>query len=120
VQVERIDERRVADEREGGNFVVFIYEGGDEGFRSWSVDSYLLTHADLAGVFAWLGDNLPVGCCWSLGVVKQPERPTEDTDVTLSWVVGGDVLNISSTTREPGEQRLAEEMLRRRHRLTLT
>ena len=119
MKVDGIDERNLVGVRDGGNFVVFIYEGGDEPLRSWSVDSYLLSDADLPSVLGWLGDNLPVNCCWSLGVVEQPERPTAKTDIHIFWVVGGDVLNFDAAKREPDEQRLAEEMLARRHRLTL-
>jgi hypothetical protein len=119
MKVDGIDERNLVGVRDGGNFVVFIYEGGDELLRSWSVDSYLFSDADLPSVLGWLGDNLPVNCCWSLGVVEQPERPTAKTDIHISWVVGGDVLNCDAARREPGDQQLAEEMLARRHRLTL-
>jgi hypothetical protein len=119
MKVDGIDEQNLSGVRDGGNFVVFIYEGGDDPLTSWSVDSYLLSDADLPSVLGWLGDNLPVNCCWSLGVVEQPERPTAKTDIHISWVVGGDVLNLERRNREPDEQRLAEEMLARRHRLTL-
>jgi hypothetical protein len=117
MKVDGIDERNLVGVRDGGNFVVFIYEGSDD--TSWSVDSYLLTDADLPSVLRWLGDNLPVNCCWSLGVVEQPERPTPDTDVHISWVVGGDVLNWAAAQRDPEAQRMAHEMQARRHRLTL-
>lgn len=115
-----IDERNVVKERDGGNFIVFIYEGGPEAHTSWSVDSYLLTEADLPSVWGWLSENLPVDSCWSLGVVEKPAQPSADTEVSISWVVGGDVLNRDADDREPQEQRLAEEMMARRHRLTLT
>jgi hypothetical protein len=56
MRVQGIDERNLVEVRDGGNFVVFIYEGSDE--TSWSVNSYLLTDADLPSVLRWLGDNL--------------------------------------------------------------
>jgi hypothetical protein len=115
-----IDERIVLRERDGGNFILFVYVGGPEAHTSWSVDSYLFTEADLPSVWCWLGENLPVDSCWSLGVVEQPAHPSTDTEVSISWVVGGDVLNRDADDREPAEQQLAEEMLARRHRLTLT
>ena len=59
----------------------------------------------------------PLDCCWSLGVVEEPERPTVGSDLKISWIVGDDVLNASE--RGPDEQRLAEEMLARRHRVAL-
>lgn len=112
-----IDERNLVGERDGANFLVFIYEGGvnaDLG-TSWSVDSYLLTHADLPGVFRWLRENLPRDCCWSLGVVEEPRTPTPETEVSISWVVGSDVLNRDPRNLDANERRIAEEMLTRRH-----
>ena len=120
VDVFGVDERNVGDERRGGNLVVFVYEAGDEPSRSWSVDSYLLVEADLPGALAWLTDHLPVGCCWSLGVVRGPDRPTTESELTIDWLIGADVLNVQSGDRSSEEQRLADEMLARRHRLTLT
>jgi hypothetical protein len=119
MKVHGMDERMVAEARLGGNFVVFIYEGGEgEPHSSWAVDSYLLTDVDLPGVLTWLGDNLPAGCCWSLGVVEEPEHPTAEQQVRMSWVVGGDVLNYDPSKLDAEEQRLASEMLARRHRVT--
>jgi hypothetical protein len=120
VDVAGIDERHVVGERIGANFVVFIYEGGDAPQRSWSVDSYLLSGRDLPSVLGWLADSLPVDCCWSLGVVEEPEWPTAETDIRVSWISGGDVLNIAPSQRDPHEQRLADEMLARRHRPMIT
>ena len=114
----RFDERNVVRET-GGNFVVFVYEGGNELRTSWSVDSHLLTDADLPGVMRWLDEHLPTDCCWSRGVVVRPENPTPKSEVQVAWIVGSDVLNSDATQRGPHEKRLAEEMLVRRHRLTL-
>lgn len=115
----RIDERNVVGEGIGGNFVVFVYEGSDEQ-PATSVDSFLLTEAHLPDVLLWLKETLPLNSCWSLGVVEEPERPTARSDLRISWVVGADVLNISPPGHiEPRERRLAEEMLARRHRVTL-
>ncbi len=128
MQVEGIDERRLGRERNGAAFLVFIYEGGDDvvhrgadgpWMTSWSVDSLLLTDGDLPSALRWLGENLPANCCWSLGVVVTPDEPTTETELAVSWVVGSDVLNLAPYLRSPEEQRLAEEMLARRHRVTL-
>lgn len=58
MRVETIDERKVY-ERDGNNFVVFIYRGSDRPNVSWSVHSYLLTDADLPEALLWLTENLP-------------------------------------------------------------
>lgn len=114
MKVEQIDERHVVQERYGGNFVVFVYDGGGED-RSWAVDSLLITDAYLPEVLRWLRDHLPADNCWSLGAVEHPEAPTAETDLVISWIVGADVLNAS----EPVEPAIAAEMLARRHRVSL-
>ncbi len=128
MNVEGIDERHLGASRQGADFLVFIYEGGDRvhtspsGERvnaSWSVDSLLLTDGDLPGVLGWLRENLPVNCCWSLGVVLQPQHPTPESEVAVSWVVGADVLNTSPHHWSPEEKRLADDMLTRRHHVSL-
>jgi hypothetical protein len=118
IKVAGIDERMVASERTGADFLVFVYEGGDvvdEGGSSWSVDSYLLSEADLPEVMVWLHDNLPRGCCWSLAVVQHPEPAATDSSLEVAWIVGGDVLNIQRRHRSPDQEKLAQEMLARRH-----
>lgn len=113
------DERYVVQERPGAHFVVFIYEGGDDQTTSWSVDSLLLIDTDVPQVLHWLRQNLPTDSCWSLGVVRDPEHPTAESNLKIDWVVGADVLNIDPRRRDPEERRLAEEMLARRHRVDL-
>lgn len=117
--VQGIDERRLTRERNGADFVVFIYTGGDAPQTSWAVDSLLITEAVISEVLGWLTDNLPVGSCWSLGLVREPAQPSEDTDVDVAWIVGSDVLNMSSSDRSPDQQRIAEEMMARRDRVAL-
>lgn len=112
------DERHVVSEGVGANFVVFIYEGGGEGC-SWSVDSLLLSGSDLPHVLDWLRANLPVDSCWSLGVVLAPEQPTADSDLSIRWIVGDDLLNSDLNDLSPTQQRVAEQMLARRHRVGL-
>ncbi len=121
MNVEVIDERALGDQGYGSNFVVFIYEGGDSAQKifSWSVDSLLLTNTDLPQVLAWLREHLPVGCCWSLAVVYAPKRPTPASTVDVAWIVGDDILNTSPEDRDAEQQRVAEEMVARRHRVTL-
>ena len=119
VRIQGIDERRLARERHGAQFVVFIYDGGDARDASWAVDSRLITDADLSQVLRWLGENVPTGCCWSLGLVRDPVEPTAESDVDVSWIVGADVLNTDPAARSAVEQRTAEEMLARRHRVAL-
>ena len=121
MQVEGIDERKMVTERDGAHFVVFIYEGDGSPHTSssWAVDSLLITDADLPGVLRWLAENLPTNCCWSLGLVREPAHPSKDSDLEVSWVVGSDVLNTDPSDRSPDAQRMAEEMLARRHRVTL-
>jgi hypothetical protein len=121
VNVEGIDERALGEQGYGSNFVVFIYEGGDSALEnfSWSVDSLLMTNTDLPQVFAWLREHLPVGCCWSLAVVHAPKRPTPASHVDVAWIVGDDVLNTPPEDRDAEQQRIAEEMVARRHRVTL-
>lgn len=114
-----IDERHMVRERDGAHFVVFIYEGDGSRHTSWAVDSLLLTDATFPDVLRWLAENLPTNCCWCLGLVRDPERPSEGSDLDVSWVVGSDVLNTDPSDRSPYAQRMAEEMLARRHRVTL-
>jgi len=91
MQVMGIDERQLRGEDTGVNFIVFIYEGGDDpnmpssvdGHKSWSVDSYLLTDADLTEVLAWLGENLPRNACYAVGVVIDPPSPTASSEVDV-------------------------------------
>ena len=124
MQVQGIDERRLVSEHNGGDFVVFIYT--DDGtpqtsssVTSWAVDSLLITNAALSEVLNWLTENLPTDTCWSLGVVREPAQPSPDTAMDVSWIVGSDVLNISPSARSPDQQRIAGEMLARRHQVAL-
>ena len=104
VRVEGIDERHLVQEVDGANFVVFIYVGSGDSDTSWSVYSHLITDADLPEVFGWLTEELTSASdadldagtitCWSLGLVRHPERPTTESEVDIAWVVGSDVLNI--------------------------
>jgi hypothetical protein len=121
VNVQGIDERALGEQGYGSNFVVFIYEGGESALEnvSWSVNSLLLTNTDLPQVLTWLREHLPVGCCWSLAVVHAPKRPTPESRVDVAWIIGDDVLNTPPRSRDAEEQRIAEEMVARRHRVTL-
>ena len=127
VQVMGIDERKLHREGTGANFVVFIYEGGEDpnrpssadGHGSWSVDSYLLTDADFAEVLAWLGEQLPRNACYSVGVVLGPPRPTAASEVAVRWVLGADLLNSDPRYWTSAERRIAEGMLSRRHRVSM-
>ena len=122
-----IDERRLRRQGTGVNFVVFIFEGGDnpgesssvDGHKSWSVDSYLLTDADFTEVLAWLGENLPRQACYSVGVVFDPPRPTADSEVDVEWVLGADLLNEDTRYWTSVERRIAEGMLSRRSRVPM-
>ena len=125
MKVRGIDERRVVRERDGGDFVVFIHTGDGApqtagSVTSWAVDSLLVTGATLPEVLRWLEENVPTGSCWSLGVVREPGRPSPDSAMEVSWIVGADVLNMSPSDRSPDQQRAAEEMLARRHRVALS
>jgi hypothetical protein len=127
--VEGFDERHIVREGQGAHFVVFIYTGTDDPEVSWSVNSYLITDADVPEVLRWLAGKLPTDpdteldagtiTCWSLGVVRHPDQPTTESDMDVAWVIGADVLNIPSVSRSAHDQRLADEMLARRHRVTL-
>ncbi len=121
MNVEGIDERSLGEQGYGANFVVFIYEGSESAHEnvSWSVDSLLLTNTDLPQALAWLEEHLPVGCCWSLAVVHAPRRPTPQSQVDVAWIIGDDVLNTPPESRDAEEQRVAEEMVARGHRVTL-
>jgi len=120
MKVQGIDERALGQSRDGADFLVFIYEGGDQVNVSWSVDSLLVTDSDLPGMLGWLQDHLPVNCCWSLGVVTAPQKPTTESELTVSWIVGADVLNMSPYEWSPEERRMAEDMLTRRHHVALS
>lgn len=114
-----VDERKVRYEREP-EFLVFIYKGhpGVEPIDySWSVDSYLFCDTDFAGVLGWLRENLPVDCCWSLGVVQRaPRVPVmADSEFAVAWIVGGDVLNVPVSARSTEVARIARGMMERRH-----
>lgn len=119
MQVTGFDERHVVHEGIGANSVVFIYEGGDAFGTSWSVDSLLLTDTDVPHVLGWLLEKLTRDSCWSLGVVLDPEHPTAASDLTVAWIVDADLLNADPRRLDPEERLLAEEMLARRHRVTL-
>ena len=127
MHVTGIDERKLHREGTGVNYLVFIYEGGDDPnrpspadvHRSWSVDSYLLTDADFTEVLGWLGENLPREACYSVGVVFDPPRPTADTEVAVRWVLGADLLNSDPRHWTSVERRIAERMLSRRHRVSM-
>jgi hypothetical protein len=127
MRITGIDERNLGRQDSGVNFVVFIYEGGDdpnesssvESYKSWSVDSYLLTDADFMEVLDWLGTNLPRDSCYSVGVVFDPPRPTSDSEVDVTWVLGADLLNTDPRHWTSTERRIAQGMLSRRHRVTI-
>lgn len=119
MRVEAIDERHLVHEHNGANFVVFIYKGGGAPNTSWSVHSRLITDADLPEVLRWLTDNLPTDSCWSLGLVRDPAQPTTVSDVDVAWIVGSDVLNMDPVNWSSEEQRMAGEMLARRHHVAL-
>jgi hypothetical protein len=104
-------------ERDGASFVVFIYHGAGGPHSSWGVDSRLITDADLAEVSRWLSENLPPGCCWALGLVRDPSQPTTESDLDVPWIVGSDMLNMGPSDRTHHQQRIAEAMLARRHRV---
>jgi hypothetical protein len=109
----------VASETVGATFVVFVYEGSGEPHTSWSVDSLLISDADLPDVLAWLRGSLPEGCCWSLGLARPAADPDADPSLRVEWVVGADLLNTDPARLAPEEQRLVDDMLRRRHRVDL-
>lgn len=118
MKVECVDERSLGEQGYGANFVAFIYDGDDDDRdTSWSVDSFLLTETDLPQALGWLRENLPQGCCWSLGVVLEPRRPTPADGIDVAWIIGDDVLNVPPESRDAEEQRVAEEMVTRRHRV---
>ena len=125
MRVQGIDERRLSRERDGADFVVFIYHPGHGApqpvgsVTSWAVDSLLITDAALPEVLRWLEENVPRDSCWSLGIVRAPARASPESALDVSWIVGSDVLNTSPAHRSPEQQRLAEEMLARRHRVDL-
>lgn len=121
MNVEGIDERSLGEQGYGASFVVFIYEGGESAHEnvSWSVDSLLLTNTDLPQALGWLREHLPVRCCWSLAVVHTPRRPTPQSRVDVSWIIGDDVLNTPPESRDAEDQRVAEEMVARGHGVTL-
>jgi len=83
------------------------------------VYGHLITDADLPEVLRWLTKNLPMESCWSLGLVRDPAQPTTESDVEVAWIVGSDVLNMDPGNRSAREQRLAAEMLARRHHVAL-
>ena len=52
-------------------------------------------------------------------MVTEPPQPTRDSLLTVDWLIGADVLNVPPDRRDVAEQRLADKMLARRHRVTL-
>ena len=128
MQVQEFDERHLRREDDGTNFVVFIYIGGEARNTSWSVYSYLITDADLPEVLRWLTEKLPTDSdvldagkitCWSLGLIREPTQPTPESDMDIAWIVGSDELNSDPASLSSHEQRIADEMLARRHRVAL-
>jgi len=114
-----VDERCLVSERDGADYLLFIYQGGDEQHRSWSVDSRLVLDAQLDEVLAWLPSVLPNDSCWALGVVREPEHATTESHLRVSWIVGADLLNTSAGDRTAREQQIVDGMLARRHRVAL-
>lgn len=129
MRAEVIDERHLRRERDGADFVVFIYTGAEARNTSWSVSSYLITDADLPEVLRWLAEMMPTDSevaldsgavtCWSLGLVRDPAQPTTASDVEVAWIVGSDVLNRDPAHLSSDEQRIADEMLARRHHVAM-
>lgn len=119
MRVTGIDERMLAQDGPGVNFVVFIYEGGADPDTSWSVDSYLLTDTEFSEVLDWVRQNLPRQACYSVGVVVDPPVPTADSDVDVTWVLGADLLNQDPRHWTATERRIAEGMLARRDRVPI-
>lgn len=126
MRVEGIDERRVY-ERDGTNFVVFLYKSLDRPYVSWAAYSHPITDVDLPEALRWLAEELPTDasldadeiCCWPLGLVRDPVRPTSESDVNVTWIVGADVLNKQEEYLTAHERRIADEMLARRHTVAL-
>lgn len=119
MRVHGVDERHVAHESTGASFVVFMHYPGDAPETSWSVDSWLITDADMFEVLRWLTETLPAESCWSLGLVREPAKPTTQSKLNVSWIVGADILNADPVDWSFDEQRIAEEMLARRHHVPL-
>ena len=67
------------------------------------MDSRLITNADLSEVLRWLAENLPTDSCWSLGLVRDPAQPTTESDLSVSWIIGSDVLNMDPADRSSDE-----------------
>ena len=116
MEVQRIDERRLVSEHNGGHFVVFIYT--DDGtpqtsssVTSWAVDSLLITDAALSEVLRWLTENLPTDACWSLGVVREPAEPSPETAMDVLWIAGADVLTLEA--QKPDRFQRAVDRIRR-------
>jgi hypothetical protein len=120
MHVSGVDERMLAMDRPGTNYVVFIFEGDHSPDSSWSVDSYLVTDGELVDVLDWLGQHLPKGACYALGVVIAPADPTTDSQLDVLWVLGADVLNMDPHDWTSTERRRAEAMLARRNSVRLT
>lgn len=118
MNIQGVDERHVASERESAAFLLFIYEGGDKPHYSWSVDSQLILDAQLEEVLGWLPSVLPENCCWALAVVTDPRTPSTESDLRVAWIVGADLLNTKPEDRSPREDYIVEAMLTRRHRVT--
>lgn len=118
MRVVGIDERHLVREREGANYLLYVYDGSElEPRTSWSVTSRLLLDTDVPTILRWLPEHLPRDACWSLGVVTSPPYPDEDSDVVVDWIVGADVLNTPGSGGIEAE--LAADMLARRDRATL-
>lgn len=117
MNVEQIDERQLRRERAGGDFLLFIHEGGPP--SSWPVDSYLFRDADLPGVLTWLSSRIPHAACWCLGLVTGADAAEPDSHLEVAWIVGADLLNRDPANLTAQEQRVVGEMLRRRHDVRL-
>lgn len=62
---------------------------------------------------------MPAESCWSLGLVREPTKPTTHSELNVSCIVGADILNVDPADWSFDEQRIVEEMLARRLRAPL-
>lgn len=52
-------------------------------------------------------------------MIDEPWSPTTETELSVSWVMGSDVLNVGADHMDAVQRRLAEEMLEGRDCMTL-
>ena len=96
---------------------VYFFEGGDQPGRSWSVDTFDVTDAEVVEVISWAETEAGDSRLFAVELVGERD---EDVPVVrrrgLTWLLGMDA---NDAARNELEQRLQQRMRDRRARHTV-